>query len=447
VDEPAKCEKCGSSNLVQDEDVLDTWFSSWLWPFSTLGWPKDTEELKVFYPTDILITGWDILFFWVARMIMAGLFFMKDIPFRYVYLNGLIRDEKRRKMSKSLGNSPDPLDLFKEYGVDGVRIGLMLISPEGKDVIFSLKRMEVGRNFANKIWNASRLLYLNLDKNFEYKGLPQKEELCEEDEWILYHLDRVIKFTTEGIEKFDFNGVAKELFDFFWHKFCDWYLEVIKVRIRKGGKEKENALNIALFVLDKVLRMLHPYMPFITEEIWQKFPFKDAESIMISEWPEPLNQEFDYKKFEFIKQIIEQIREIRGIFKIKTSERLPLYAKISEIEDIKDLIERKAEIFDFLAKVEKIEYSEEFPKPSGAIFVGDRHFALFLKDVFDATKEKQRIEKEIKDLEKRVSSLEKRLKNPDFLEKAPYEIIEREEKRLKDFKKKIEVLRNHLKYL
>jgi len=260
---PNKCPKCGSADLHQDEDVLDTWFSSWLWPFSTMGWPNETEDLKRYYPTDVLVTGWEILFFWVARMIMAGLEFMGEIPFHTVYLNGMVRDEKRRKLSKSLGNSPDPLDLIERYGADGVRMVMMLITPEGKDVLFSEKRLETGRNFANKIWNASRFLLLSMD-NFTYKGLPNEVEMEIEDKWILGGLNRLIDRVTSGLESFDFNGVAKELYQFFWHEFCDWYLEVIKPRVSNDEK-REVALSVAFYTLDKLLRLIHPYMPFVTE--------------------------------------------------------------------------------------------------------------------------------------------------------------------------------------
>ena len=308
-EKPQKCEKCDSTNIVQDEDVLDTWFSSWLWPFSTLGWPERTDFLEKFYPTDVLVTGWDILFFWVARMIMAGYFFMKEKPFSYVYLHGLLRDEKRRKLSKSLGNSPDPLDLIEKYGADGVRMGIMLITPEGQDIIFTEKRMELGRNFANKIWNASRLLFSHLREEEEFDKNIEPVRL--EDRWILTKLNRSITEVSEALEKFDFNTAAWELYNFFWKNYCDWYLEAIKPRLRNDDK---TALKTAFYVLDRFLRLLHPFMPFITEELWQRIPFsKETESIMVSIWPEPDDFTFEDEAsdFEFLIELIKNIRELR----------------------------------------------------------------------------------------------------------------------------------------
>ncbi|MEO0261701.1 MAG: valine--tRNA ligase, partial [candidate division WOR-3 bacterium] len=297
---PKECVKCKSKKIKQEEKVLDTWFSSWLWPFSTMGWPKETEDFKKFYPTDTLVTGWDILFFWVARMIMAGIEFTGKVPFKNIVLTGMVRDEKRRKLSKSLGNSPDPLDLIKKYGADGVRFSMCLITPEGQDVLFSEKKMEIGRNFANKLWNASRLLFLNYENEISF----DENKLYIEDKWILYSLDELIKNVTKDLENFAFVDAAWKCYKFFWNEYCDWYLEFIKDRF-KDKEKKKYALYIAFYVIEKFLRILHPFMPFITEEIWQKLPFPDKkESITISEWPAPSGFSYkeEYEDFEFIKK-------------------------------------------------------------------------------------------------------------------------------------------------
>jgi len=440
-EKPQKCEKCDSTNMVQDEDVLDTWFSSWLWPFSTLGWPERTDFLEKFYPTDVLVTGWDILFFWVARMIMAGYFFMKEKPFSYVYLHGLLRDEKRRKLSKSLGNSPDPLDLIEKYGADGVRMGIMLITPEGQDIIFTEKRMELGRNFANKIWNASRLLFSHLREEEEFDKNIEPVRL--EDRWILTKLNRSITEVSEALEKFDFNTAAWELYNFFWKNYCDWYLEAIKPRLRNDDK---TALKTAFYVLDRFLRLLHPFMPFITEELWQRIPFsKETESIMVSIWPEPDDFTFEDEAsdFEFLIELIKNIRELRHEIGFERKRK-----SVIAFKDVKDhfktIVREHMDILDLLAQTDKVMDEAERGIP---ILAGEEHLIFVLQNEDELRRVVARFEKELQELEGLLDKLNKKLSNQDFLEKAPAHVVQCEKEKKQNYEEKIRKLREHLEGL
>ncbi len=440
-EKPQKCEKCDSTNIAQDEDVLDTWFSSWLWPFSTLGWPERTDFLEKFYPTDVLVTGWDILFFWVARMIMAGYFFMKEKPFSYVYLHGLLRDEKRRKLSKSLGNSPDPLDLIEKYGADGVRMGIMLITPEGQDIIFTEKRMELGRNFANKIWNASRLLFSHLREEEEFDKNIEPVRL--EDRWILTKLNRSITEVSEALEKFDFNTAAWELYNFFWKNYCDWYLEAIKPRLRNDDK---TALKTAFYVLDRFLRLLHPFMPFITEELWQRIPFsKETESIMVSTWPEPDDFTFEDEAsdFEFLIELIKNIRELRHEIGFERKRK-----SVIAFKDVKDhfktIVREHMDILDLLAQTDKVMDEAERGIP---ILAGEEHLIFVLQNEDELRRVVARFEKELQELEGLLDKLNKKLSNQDFLEKAPAHVVQSEKEKKQNYEEKIRKLREHLEGL
>ena len=440
-EKPQKCEKCGSTNIIQDEDVLDTWFSSWLWPFSTLGWPERTDFLEKFYPTDVLVTGWDILFFWVARMIMAGYFFMKEKPFSYVYLHGLLRDEKRRKLSKSLGNSPDPLDLIEKYGADGVRMGIMLITPEGQDIIFTEKRMELGRNFANKIWNASRLLFSHLREEEEFD--KNIEPIRLEDRWILTKLNRSITEVSEALENFDFNTAAWGLYNFFWKNYCDWYLEAIKPRLRNGDK---TALKTAFYVLDRFLRLLHPFMPFITEELWQRIPFsKETESIMVSTWPEPDDFTFEDEAldFEFLIELIKNIRELRHEIGFERKRK-----SVIAFKDVKDhfktIVREHMDILDLLAQTDKVMDEAERGIP---ILTGEEHLIFVLENEDELRRVVARFEEELQELEGLLDKLNKKLSNQDFLEKAPAHVVQSEKEKKQNYEEKIRKLREHLEGL
>jgi len=442
---PKECPKCKSKKLKQDEDVLDTWFSSWLWPFSTMGWPKETDDFKKFYPTSVLITGWDILFFWVARMIMAGIEFTGKVPFKNVVLTGMVRDEKRRKLSKSLGNSPDPLDLIKKYGADGVRFSMSLITPEGQDVLFSEKKMEIGRNFANKLWNAARLLFLNYDGKISF----DKDKLYLEDKWILYLLDEFLKNLRDDLNNFSFVDAAWRCYRFFWNEYCDWYLEFIKDRL-KDEREKEYALFVAFHVLEKFLRALHPFMPFITEEIWQKLPLKkEKESITISEWPKEEGFLFkeEYEDFEFIKKLIIEVRKIRGDYNIPISQKTKLFLRwVSSIER-KDILITRIEEIKRLTFSEEIEFTENPLKKCAFSVVQGVEIYIPLEGIIDIEKEKRKILEEIKEIKGHILKIEKRLSNEDFINKAKKEVIIENEKKLMEFKEKMERLKLYLEHL
>jgi valyl-tRNA synthetase len=444
-EKPKECPKCKSKKLKQDEDVLDTWFSSWLWPFSTMGWPKETDDFKKFYPTTTLITGWDILFFWVARMIMAGIEFTGKVPFKNVVLTGMVRDEKRRKLSKSLGNSPDPLDLIKKYGADGVRFSMCLITPEGQDVLFSEKKMEIGRNFANKLWNASRLLFLNYDGRFNF----DKNKFYLEDKWILYLLDEFLKNLKLLLDNFNFVDAAWRCYRFFWNEYCDWYLEFIKDRL-KDEREKEYALGVAFYVLEKFLRALHPFMPFITEEIWQKLPLKkEKESIMISEWPKDEGFLFkeEYEDFEFIKKLIMEVRKIRGDYNIPVSQKTKLFLRwISSLER-KDIFLKRIEEIKRLTFSEEIEFTENPLKKCAFGVVQGVEIYIPLEGIIDIEKEKRKILEEIEEIKGHILKIERRLSNEDFINKAKREVIIENEKKLMEFKEKMERLKLYLEHL
>lgn len=440
VDTPEKCPKCGSVNIRQDEDVLDTWASSWLWPFATLGWPDKTERLSKYYPGDVLVTGWEILYLWVARMMMAGARFMGDMPFHTVYLHGIVRDERGRKMEKSLGNSPDPLDLFRQYSVDGVRMGILFITPEGRDVLFSVKSAEIGRNFANKLWNAGRLVISNAGG--EFRGLPESLRL--EDRWILSRLDLAISETTRLLESYEFNLALRTLYDFLWADFCDWYLEAIKPRIQAGDR---SGVDVALVVLEAYLRLLHPFMPFITEELWQALPNKAGESIMISPWPEPLGVSDPKAEagFRLLQEMVSGAREIRGTFGVPRSTKLSLVFRDSP--DALALARENMSLLGFLAGIEGVSESDE--APPGSALIPSKGFEAYvpLSGVIDTVKEKARLEKEMAELSAQVEKMRARLSDPNFLEKAPPHVIQEQRARFAEMSAKLERLRGQVERL
>lgn len=440
VDAPEGCRRCGSAKVRQDEDVLDTWASSWLWPFATLGWPENTERLRKYYPGDVLVTGWDILYLWVARMMMAGARFMGEMPFHTVYLHGIVRDERGRKMEKSLGNSPDPLDLFRQYSVDGVRMGILFITPEGRDVLFSVKSAEIGRNFANKLWNAGRLVLLNAGGRFA--GLPGSMRL--EDRWILSRLERAISETTRLLGDYEFNSAVRTLYEFLWADFCDWYLEAIKPRTQSGDR---SGVDVALFVLEAYLRLLHPFMPFITEELWQALPNKSGESIMISPWPEPtgMSDPDAESRFSLLQEMVSGVREIRGTFGVPRSAKLSLVFRDSR--DALALARENLALLGFLAGIEGVSESDE--APAGSALIPSKVFEAYvpLSGVIDTGKEKARLEKEIAELSAQVERIRARLSDPNFLDKAPQEVIREQKARFADMAAKLERLRGQVERL
>ncbi len=448
IEKPEKCAQCGYVDFRQDEDVLDTWFSSWLWPFSTLGWPEQTEELDYFFPTDTLITGWDIIFLWVARMIMASIEFTGTIPFKDVYFNGMVRDENRKKLSKSLGNSPDPSALIEQYGADAFRIGLLFITPEGQDVLFSTERLDVGRNFANKIWNASRFVLSTIEK--QSHSIKDETVVAEtvEGKWILSAIQKLVNDITSFMKHFRFNDVAKTLYDFFWHEFCDWYLEMIKPIIKQNNKKTtQNICSVMAYTLKTLMKLLHPFMPFITEEIYQRLPHRE-KSIMISSWPQP-DKEYINKKIESdikrLKTIIMALRNIRGEMSIPPKRLAPCIITSSNADSLKWIPKYEIYIKE-LGKVDELTIDVNIPKPpfSASWVIENTDIFVPLKGLIDIDVEKSRLSKEIGKLEKETINIDKKLSNPKFLKKAPKEVVENTEKKKTDFITKIEKLKRNL---
>ena len=431
---PEKCTKCGSSNFHQDEDVLDTWFSSWLWPFSTQGWPQKTDDLKYFYPTDLLVTGPDIIFFWVARMIMAGLEFMGDVPFRNVLLNGIVRDEHGRKMSKSLGNGIDPLEMIDQYSADAVRFTLIMLSSEGQDINLSTKSFEMGRNFSNKIWNAYRFLSMNLEEtDLNFETYSDHFELS--DRWILSSLQRAITQTESNIERYKVNDALNVIYHFFWHDYCDWYLELIKKRLydESNPPERKAALAIASHVMKETMAILHPFIPFITEEVWQSFRLEGEESIVVKSWPEPKTSYVDTTAEEemgFIQDLIGAIRNVRAEMNVPPGKKAPLFVR-AKAESMA-IMTRNAGYFESLAKVEHIHPFSDAIEKSAAATVVAHGAELFIPmaDLIDIDKEKARLSKEIQRLEGLVKGISGKLSNENFISKAPEAVVASEKEKL-----------------
>ncbi|MCX5702468.1 MAG: valine--tRNA ligase [Candidatus Omnitrophica bacterium] len=433
---PDKCPDCGSSDIYQDEDVLDTWFSSWLWPFATFYWPFDRrpstvdrrqQDLKYFYPTSVLVTAPEIIFFWVARMIMAGLEFMKDVPFRDVYIHGTVRDIEGKKMSKSLGNVIDPLDVISEYGVDALRFSLISITAQGQDVFLSKERFEQGRNFANKIWNAARLILTNLDQENVKNDLCEffrKEDLNIANRWILSRFYSVLQEVNNLIDAFRFNEAANMLYSFFWHEFCDWYLEIIKPEI----KSRQNQV-VMFKILEKFLRALHPFMPFITEEIWHKLPHEES-SIMVCAWPHIQEQVIDKrfeKEMESLFGITKLIRNLRSQVEIRPEHKIPV-SIFPHTKSHAKLIQENAGLIENLARLDSLKVLDTNKRPLAVISDTIEGFDVYLhfSGLIDIVQEREKIKAKADKLRGVIKVKKERLKNPEFLKKAPAEITEKE---------------------
>ena len=432
-------EKFGKDvNLTEETDVLDTWFSSALWPFSTLGWPNETEDLKKFFPTNALVTGADILFFWVARMVMMSLYIKDEIPFNYVYLHGIIRDEKGRKMSKSLGNSPDPLDLIAKYGADAIRFSFLYNTSQGQDIHFSEKLLEMGSAFANKVWNASRFVLSNLE-DFDVSTTVDNSEFKLEDKWILSKLQTASKLINENMEKYELDAAAKLAYEFFRGDFCDWYVEIAKTRVYgQEGSDKVVAQWVLRHVLDKGLKMLHPFMPFITEEIWQKLQTGE-ETIMLSDFPkeekEFINIEAE-KEFDYLKEIISAIRNIRGEANVSPSKKIEVIFKTTD-ENTRNILQNNAKILDKLANVEKYEFNVEIPKLVGFRLVDTTEIYVPLAELIDLDKEIEKLEKNIEKTQVELDKVLKKLSNENFVAKAKPEAVEKERRIKEELENKI----------
>ena len=440
-------EKFGKEvSLREETDVLDTWFSSALWPFSTLGWPDKTPDLEKFFPTNALVTGADILFFWVARMVMMSLYINDEIPFSYVYLHGIIRDELGRKMSKSLGNSPDPLDLIAKYGADAIRFSFLYNTSQGQDIHFSEKLLEMGSTFANKVWNASRFVLSNLE-DFGANAVIDEKEFKLEDRWILSKLQTASRQINEYMDKYELDSAAKVAYEFFRGNFCDWYVEIAKTRVYgQEGSDKTVAQYVLKTVLDKGLRMLHPFMPFITEEIWQKLGL-DEETIMLSEFPTENKKYVDLaaeKEFDYLKEIVNAIRNIRGEANVSPAKKIEVIFKIVN-DGEKEILEHNAKILDKLANVEKYEFNTEIPALVGFKLVETTEIYVPLADLIDKEKEIAKLEKDIQKTQKELDRVLGKLSNEKFLSKAPKEVINKENGIKEELENKIAKFRESIK--
>ncbi|MDY6861873.1 MAG: valine--tRNA ligase [Thermodesulfobacteriota bacterium] len=446
---PERCFKCGTSNIEQESDVLDTWFSSSLWPFSILGWPEQTEELKIFYPTQVLVTGFDILFFWVARMMMMGLKFMNKVPFHHVYIHALVRDSEGQKMSKSKSNVVDPLIVMKKYGTDAFRFTLTALAVQGRDIKLSEERIAGHRNFANKIWNASRFVLLNIGEFKTFNIEKITKDLSLRERWILSSLHRAIIEVTRDLDSYRFNDAAYHIYHFIWHEFCDWYIEFVKPTLyNKKDPFYDFAKFILTHVLETILRLLHPFMPFITEEIWQKLP-KSGESITIENYPKSKPKYFDKNaedKIEIIKQAITSIRNIRGEMNIPPGREIEIQIRCSNKETEK-LFNANKSYFLKLCKACNILISTHIDRPKsaaiGIINCGD--IFIPLEGIIDFKEEFRRLEKELARTTQDLNSAVKKLCNEDFLKKAPQEIISKEQKKHDELIEKKIKLESNLK--
>tara|TARA_B100000575_G_scaffold107847_1_gene85823 strand:+ start:34 stop:2658 length:2625 start_codon:yes stop_codon:yes gene_type:complete len=420
-------------NWEQDNDVLDTWFSSWLWPFAVHGWPN--IKTTKYFPTNALVTGPDIIFFWVARMIMSGYEFMGDLPFRDVYFTSILRDDKGRKLSKSLGNSPDPITLFEKYGTDATRFSIMLMSPQGSDVYFSESGIEVGRNFMTKIWNASRFIMLNHDEDFSDE--IDLDKLDNFDKWILSSLENTIIDVNKSFEKYQFNEAIKKIYDFTWNEFCNWYVEIVKKRFRDDELQtRSNAFNISKHVIKKVLLLLHPIAPFISEEIWNHLKSEDEKDIIISPWPNQVENSFEYNRDEVsdLKEIVTSIRTIRSELNVPPSKKINVIAS-AKIESTKAELNPIIDIIKSLSNTENFHLDVKQEKPEDAAVSVCRTVELYipLGELVDKSEELTKLNKRLEELNKIISSIENKLSNKDFMSKAPKNIVDGEKNKLNDF--------------
>ena len=420
---PEKCPKCGCTHLHQDEDTLDTWFSSALWPFSTLGWPDKTPELDYYFPTNTLVTGYDIIFFWVARMIFSSVEQMNSQPFDTVFIHGIVRDENGVKMSKSLGNGIDPLLVIDQYGADALRMFLATGNSPGNDMRYSEKRVEACRNFANKLWNASRFVHMNIDDYNVKNELPATLET--EDKWILHTLNNVAKEVNENLEKFELGIALSKIYDFIWNSYCDWYIELCKARLQSEGETAQNARQVLIYVLDKILKLLHPFMPFITEEIWQTIPHDtDGKTVMLEKYPEyDPSLDFPSEAEEMMKvmEAITAIRTQRNEMNVPPSKKAKLFIATA----IPETFSNGEQFFKKLASASEVEISDSFDI-DGAVTVvtSDAKIYIPMEELVDKEAELKRLNKELKQVEKMLAQDEGKLNNPGFMSKAPEKVIE-----------------------
>jgi valyl-tRNA synthetase len=453
---PSECSKCSGKNLKQDEDVLDTWFSSWLWPFSTFGWPEKTPELDRFYPTKALFTASEIIFLWVARMVMAGYEFMGKEPFSDVYIHGTVRDEHGVKMSKSLGNGIDPLEIIDQYGADALRTTMMLVTPEGQDTLIAKRSFKVGQHFANKLWNMSKFVMAGLSGEFtpETKFRFDKDGGKLEDRWILSRLNRTIDEVTRLMTDYRFNSGVKSLYDFIWHDFCDWYVEMIKQRLNlpEGEEDKKTAQKVAHLVLNNILRLLHPFAPFITEDIWHHLygggTDNDHSSILDQKWPGCLRELIDENLEETlgrVQDVVTSIRNIRSEMNVPPAKKADVLIK-ADSRNIVNMLQENSEHIQNLGTIQNLTMGTQVAKPDHAASAVIRDAEIFipLEGLIDLEQERSRLEKEIARVTQLLEKSNKKLSNEDFLKRAPREIIKKEKAKKEEYRKMLEKLNKNL---
>ena len=435
------CPHCSSKNLSQDEDTLDTWFSSALWPFSTLGWPDETTDLKHYYPTSTLVTGYDIIGFWVSRMIFSALEYTGQVPFDTVLIHGLVRDAQGRKMSKSLGNGIDPLEIIDQYGADALRLTLATGNSPGNDMRFSDEKVSASRNFANKLWNASRFILMNIGDDEIPCELPVN--LALEDKWVISLVNRLAKDVTDNLEKFELGIAIAKLYDFIWDVFCDWYIEIAKIRLQKGGDEAQTAKQVLVWVMDKILKLLHPFMPFITEEIWQTIPH-DGESIMISAWPEydeALSFAAEEAEMERIMTAVRAIRNRRAEMNVPPSKKAKVYIATAH----KATFEQGGVFMQRLASASEVEIADSF-ELEGAVCIVTQDAKIYIPmgELVDFEAEKARLNKELAAVQKDLDFVNNKLSNENFVAKAPANVVAAQREQAAKYTEKIAMLKESI---
>jgi valyl-tRNA synthetase len=438
-------------NWVQDPDVLDTWASSWLWPIGVHGWPNENDNLKKFYPTDALVTGPDIIFFWVARMIMSGYEFRGEIPFKDVYFTSILRDETGKKLSKSLGNSPDPFELFEEYGTDAVRFGTMLMAPQGLDVLFAKERLEVGRNFMNKLWNACRFIQLNIPEHWNDDIDLDSPNLDLPEKWILEQLSETINNFNNQIDRFYFNEAAKIIYDYTWNDFCDWYIEIIKIRFYSQDEHQKNiARTVAIKCIKSIITLLHPYTPFITEELWSYFKETSQSDLIISSWIKTKTFKKSkniQKEMGFLKSIVTSIRSIRSRMKVPFSKKIDLTVRCNK--QVKTIFNNQKSLIKSLANINNISLGEKIERPSQssvAVVEGSELF-IPLGGLIDIDQEKARMKKRVLEINRLLSSINGKLVNENFMNRAPENVIMKEKSNLNKLTDELKKVNSNLKML
>jgi len=458
IEDPATCPQCQGSDLVQDPDVLDTWFSSALWPFSTLGWPDDTPDLEYYYPTSTLITDRGILYFWVARMVMAGLRLMRNVPFSDVYVHGTILDDHGRKMSKSVGNGIDPIEMIEKYGADGVRASLVLLTVEGQDVRLSPSKFEMGRNFTNKVWNAARFAVARLAEG-PPPAAPERGALTLADRWILSRLQRTVKAATEAFEEFRYHEAIRTIYEFVWNEFCAWYVELVKFRLRGTGEDAGVARAVLAHVLDRALRILHPICPFLTEELWSRLgevaasreidpdaSAPPAEHVMVARWPEHDQSRLDEEAervMSLLMEVVTGVRNIRSERSIPPRDEVPVIVSCHD-ESSLAILRSGSDVVRDLARASSVEVGVGAARPDGAAVSVLEHVQVFVPVAIDVQAEREHLTRQVEKEKKYLASIEGKLRNQQYLDRAPQDVIERDRAARAEVLAKIERLQANL---